>query len=144
MATMSEVLNMKNIKATKISILRNCLSADMIDMIAEYLESAESLTFLFVMGRFIKKFYIDAERLKDIGLYMHKPKKAPIVKAMIYRTNIYKVYAFMYNIMSSVISENIVITGSWGLKIYQLKNFIFDKWIPNGYQSCEKLYNKYN
>lgn len=132
MQTMKEVLTENYMNVPKMTVFRGkYLSVDIVDVIVGYLTCAESLVILFILGRFKKKYYIDAKKHEKINNYMGNKNRASIVNVVFYKRYIYKKYAFVYNIISTIVSGDIVLTGSWALKIYQLQNFIFDKWIPN-------------
>ena len=78
------------------------------------------------LSDYFKKFSINKKKLMEINNYMHNTTDiAPIVMSMFHKYRICDLYAFMYNFISNVISENIVLTGSWALKIFQIQNFIF-------------------
>lgn len=127
--------------STKIPVLKNgmslCLDLDSTDIVISYLEFVERLPFLFIIGRFDKKFIPTKKEISDAILYLGKTwfLRAPIVNVLFHDDDemfqILMSWVNMYNIMCTIVNENIYVFGSWALKMFQVQNFIFHSWMPN-------------
>ena len=134
----------KNVLPTEIPLLRpyeRFIHVAAIDIVAEYLGFPDRMPFLFIVGRFNAQFVPNDEELLEARNYLHQPAflRAPIVNLFLnggcssghdmYHT--LTLWVFMYNFMCHITNKEVVVFGSWALKMFQVRNFVFDEWMPN-------------